>query len=118
MEVALRSRANVRKLFELLTVIQSTRWDLFLSASLERTNGAVDYHAGPCDERAIYFYCELWQRCKVEEDTAIVRSISMLVIPKDLWHGWVHEDRDVECTSRHQSRDYNAYVTMCEGISQ
>lgn len=60
MKVSLGSHSNVRKLLELLNVIEATHFSTLPDTWRKRTYRAIDCHPGPVKEGADFVFYEAW----------------------------------------------------------
>lgn len=105
MGIALGSRANVRELFEILEVIDSTRFGT-LPSSRERTVRAVDYHPGRTSTGEDFVYYDPWTSINIYEQSASSRTAATRVVPEDVPIYLVHVDNKTSQTLRNTSSDY------------
>lgn len=81
MEVVLGSHSNVRKLLEILEVIESTRFDTIPNAWNCRTSRACDYHSGRYAQGGDFVYYAPLSRRKIDQQTAWSRVAATRVTP-------------------------------------
>lgn len=106
MSLASGSRANVRGPFEMLEVIQSTRFETLPSYFSALTVRAASYHSVRTGTGWNFIYDDPWTRMKIDEQRARSRAAAARVVPQDVPIGWVHVEKDTPRTPRNALHDY------------
>lgn len=111
------SRANMHEIFEMLEVIEATRFDFLPTGWRNRTNGGMDHHLGRCDEGGDFIYYYPFARQIVDEGTAKSLLSAIRVIPDNAPTGWEHDENDVEWAPHDTIRDYRPGISMYPPLS-